>query len=130
MPDVFEKLKTTLADQYTIERELGAGGMATVYLAHDIKHDRKVAMKVMRPELAAVLGAERFLKEITVTAKLQHPRVVALYDSGDAGGLLYYVMPFVDGGSLPARSASSLSLAMPTREQINSTRLSPTTSDI
>ena len=103
MTDVFEQLKSALADQYTIERELGAGGMATVYLAHDIKHDRKVAMKVMRPELAAVLGAERFLKEITVTAKLQHPRIVALYDSGDAGGLLYYVMPYVEGESLRDR---------------------------
>jgi serine/threonine-protein kinase len=93
MIDVIERLTTSLADKYTIEREIGAGGMATVYLAHDIKHDRKVALKVMRPELAEVLGGERFLKEITVTAKLQHPRVVALYDSGEAAGLLYYVMP-------------------------------------
>ncbi len=103
MIDVLEKLQTALADQYTVERELGAGGMATVYLAHDLKHDRKVALKVMRPELAEVLGGERFLKEITVTAKLQHPRVVALYDSGEADGLLYYVMPFVDGESLRDR---------------------------
>jgi len=100
MPELFDRLKTALSDKYTIEHELGAGGMATVYLAHDLKHDRKVALKVMRPELAEVLGGERFIKEITVTAKLQHPRVVALYDSGEAGGLLYYVMPFVDGESL------------------------------
>ncbi len=103
MTEVFERLASALADKYTIERELGAGGMATVYLAHDLKHDRKVALKVMRPELAEVLGGERFLKEITVTAKLQHPRVVALYDSGEADGLLYYVMPFVDGESLRDR---------------------------
>jgi serine/threonine-protein kinase len=85
MPEVTEQLKTALADRYLIERELGAGGMATVYLAHDVKHDRKVALKVLRPELAAVIGAERFLKEIKVTANLQHPHILPLHDSGEAG---------------------------------------------
>ncbi|MCH7716169.1 MAG: serine/threonine-protein kinase [Gemmatimonadetes bacterium] len=100
MSDQFERLKTALADRYAIERELGEGGMAKVYLARDLKHDRSVAVKVLRPELAAVLGAERFLNEIRVTANLQHPHIVQLYDSGEAGGDLYYVMPFIDGESL------------------------------
>jgi serine/threonine-protein kinase len=85
---------------YTIERELGAGGMATVYLAHDVKHDRRVAVKVLRPELAAVIGGERFLNEIKVTANLQHPHILPLHDSGEADSFLYYVMPFVEGDSL------------------------------
>jgi serine/threonine-protein kinase len=100
MPEVTEQLKTALADRYVIERELGAGGMATVYLAHDVKHNRKVALKVLRPELAAVIGAERFLKEIEVTANLQHPHILPLHDSGEAGSFLYYVMPFVEGETL------------------------------
>ena len=113
MPDALDSLKNALADRYTIVRELGAGGMATVYLAHDIRHNRKVAMKVLRPELAAALGTERFLHEIKVTANLSHPRILPLLDSGTAasgtGGtsdnfgpraFLYYVMPFVDGESL------------------------------
>ena len=89
-----------IADRYRIERELGAGGMATVYLAQDLKHDRKVAVKVLRPDLAASLGAERFHREIRIAAALQHPHILPLYDSGDAGGFLFYVMPFVDGMSL------------------------------
>ncbi|UCF39505.1 MAG: protein kinase, partial [Gemmatimonadota bacterium] len=93
MPGVTEQLKTALADRYVIEQELGAGGMATVYLAHDVKHNRKVALKVLRPELAAVIGAERFLKEIEVTANLQHPHILPLHDSGEADSFLYYVMP-------------------------------------
>ncbi len=93
-------LAAALADRYRIERELGAGGMATVYLAHDVKHDRKVAVKVLRPELAAVLGAERFLNEIKVTANLQHPHILPLHDSGEADSFLYYVMPYVEGESL------------------------------
>ncbi len=100
MSDVAERLSTAVADRYEIERELGAGGMATVYLAHDVKHDRKVALKVLRPELAAVIGAERFLQEIKVTANLQHPHILALHDSGEADGFLFYVMPFVDGENL------------------------------
>ena len=96
-------LTTALSDRYRIEREIGAGGMATVYLAEDLKHRRKVALKVLHPELAAVLGGERFLKEIQVTANLQHPHILALFDSGAADGFLYYVMPFVEGESMRAR---------------------------
>src|SRR5215216_596109 len=94
------RLGAALADRYRIERELGAGGMATVYLAFDIKHDRKVALKVLKPELAAVLGAERFVVEIKTTAALQHPHILPLFDSGTADGFLYYVMPFVEGETL------------------------------
>ena len=97
------RLAAALADRYRIERELGQGGMATVYLAHDVRHDRKVALKVLRPELAAVLGAERFLGEIKVTANLQHPNLLPLFDSGEADGFLYYVMPYVEGETLRAR---------------------------
>jgi serine/threonine-protein kinase len=95
-----DRLTAALADRYAIEHELGAGGMATVYLAHDVRHNRKVAVKVLRPELAAVLGGERFLKEIEVTANLQHPHILPLFDSGEADSFLYYVMPFVEGESL------------------------------
>jgi len=105
MPELLERLQQALADRYRVERELGAGGMATVYLAHDLKHDRPVALKVLRQELAAVLGAERFHREIQIAAKLQHPNILPLLDSGEAGGLLYYVMPFVEGHSLRERLA-------------------------
>jgi serine/threonine-protein kinase len=98
-----QPLALALADRYRLDRELGHGGMATVYLAHDLKHRRQVAVKVLRPELAAVVGAERFLREIETTANLRHPHILPLYDSGDASGFLYYVMPFVDGGSLRDR---------------------------
>jgi tRNA A-37 threonylcarbamoyl transferase component Bud32 len=98
-----QRLHTSLAGRYAIEREVGRGGMATVFLAHDIRHDRRVAVKVLEPELGAVLGAERFLAEIKVTANLQHPNLLPLFDSGDADGLLFYVMPFVEGESLRAR---------------------------
>jgi len=94
------RLAAALADRYTIERELGRGGMATVYLAHDIRHDRDVAIKVLKPDLAAALGVERFLAEIRTTANLQHPHILPLFDSGAADGYLYYVMPFIDGESL------------------------------
>jgi eukaryotic-like serine/threonine-protein kinase len=97
------RLTAALADRYRVERELGEGGMATVYLAYDVRHDRHVALKVLRPELAAVIGADRFLKEIKVTAHLQHPHILGLIDSGEADGLLYYVMPFVEGQSLRDR---------------------------
>ena len=93
-------LQTALADRYTLRRVLGRGGMATVYLADDKKHYRAVALKVLLPGLAAFLGAERFLKEIQIAARLQHPHILALHDSGEAGGFLYYVMPYIDGGSL------------------------------
>ena len=95
-----DTLHTALAERYRVERELGAGGMATVYLAHDLKHDRKVALKVLKPELAAVLGAERFIVEIKTTAALQHPHILPLFDSGTADGFLYYVMPFIEGETL------------------------------
>ncbi|MBK6307345.1 MAG: protein kinase [Gemmatimonadetes bacterium] len=98
-----ERLRAALADRYRLAREIGAGGMATVYLARDIRHDRDVAIKVLKPELGAVLGVERFLSEIRVTANLQHPNLLPLFDSGEAEGLLYYVMPFVEGETLRAR---------------------------
>ena len=97
------RLAAALADRYHVERELGSGGMATVYLAHDLKHDRAVALKVLKPELAAALGRERFLREVALTAQLDHPHIVPLLDSGDAGGLVYYVMPYVEGESLRDR---------------------------
>jgi serine/threonine-protein kinase len=96
-------LTTALADRYRLERELGAGGMATVYLAYDLRHDRKVAIKVLKPELAAVIGAERFLREVKTLATLQHPHILGLIDSGEVNGTAYYVMPFVDGESLRDR---------------------------
>jgi tRNA A-37 threonylcarbamoyl transferase component Bud32/WD40 repeat protein len=95
-----DRLAAALADRYRIERELGQGGMATVYLAEDLKHKRRVAVKVLKPELAAVLGAERFVQEITTTAALQHPHILPLFDSGEADGFLFYVMPFIDGETL------------------------------
>ncbi|MDH3498215.1 MAG: serine/threonine protein kinase, partial [Gemmatimonadota bacterium] len=98
-----DRLAEALKDRYTIERELGAGGMATVYLADDPKHHRKVAVKVLRPELAAALGPDRFLREITTTANLRHPHILPLYDSGHAGDVLFYVMPYVEGESLRDR---------------------------
>ena len=100
MSDTIDRLKSALADRYTIEREIGAGGMATVYLAEDVKHRRTVAVKVLRPDLAAALGPERFLQEIEIAARLQHPNILALYDSGEADGFLFYVMPYIDGPSL------------------------------
>ena len=98
-----ERLTTAMSHSYRIERELGVGGMATVYLAEDLKHKRRVALKVLKPELAAVLGAERFVQEITTTAALQHPHILPLFDSGEADGFLYYVMPFIDGETLRAK---------------------------
>jgi len=103
VPDLMDRLKVALADRYRIELALGQGGMATVYLAEDVKHERQVAIKVLRPELAASLGAERFLREITTTANLHHPHILPLYDSGEADGFLYYVMPYVEGESLRDR---------------------------
>ncbi len=98
-----ERLSAALADRYTIERELGEGGMATVYLAQDIKHERKVAIKVLKPELAAMIGGERFVAEIRTTAALQHPHILPLFDSGAADGFLYYVMPYIEGETLRGR---------------------------
>ncbi|MFI5243592.1 MAG: serine/threonine-protein kinase [Gemmatimonadales bacterium] len=98
-----EQLNAALAGRYEIEREIGAGGMATVYLAHDLKHDRRVALKVLRSELAQSLGRERFLREIQLAGKLSHPHILPLHDSGDAGGALFYVMPIIEGQSLRDR---------------------------
>jgi len=103
MADAASRLAAALANRYFIERELGAGGMATVYLARDLKHDRQVAIKVLRPELAAVIGADRFLAEIKTTANLQHPHILSLFDSGTVDGTVFYVMPFVEGESLRDR---------------------------
>ncbi|HSR93168.1 MAG TPA: serine/threonine-protein kinase, partial [Gemmatimonadales bacterium] len=107
------RLSTALSDRYRIERELGQGGMATVYLAQDLRHDRRVAVKVLRPELAAVIGADRFLSEIKTTANLQHPHILPLFDSGDADSFLFYVMPFVEGESLRDRLSREKQLPIP-----------------
>ncbi|MBT8336401.1 MAG: serine/threonine protein kinase, partial [Gemmatimonadetes bacterium] len=103
MSDPFTALTSALADRYTIERELGRGGAAAVFLAEDLRHHRKVALKILRPKVAEAVGRDRFLKEIEVAAGLIHPHIVPLFDSGDASGVLYFVMPFVEGESLRAR---------------------------
>ena len=105
MPETSDLLTAALADRYRVERELGRGGMATVYLAHDLRHDRPVALKVLRPELAASLGPERFLQEIRIAARLQHPHILPVHDSGEAAGRLWYTMPYVEGESLRQRMA-------------------------
>jgi serine/threonine-protein kinase len=118
--DVSERLRTSLADRYRIERVLGRGGMATVLLAHDLRHDRPVALKVLRPELAATLGPERFHREIRLAARLQHPHILSVYDSGEADGQLWFTMPFVDGESLRERIAREKQL--PIDEAVRLTR--------
>ncbi|MEJ2678810.1 MAG: serine/threonine-protein kinase, partial [Gemmatimonadota bacterium] len=100
MATPLEQVRAGLAEGYLIERELGSGGMATVFLARDRKHDRDVAVKVLRSDLAAAVGPERFLREIRITARLNHPHILPLLDSGEAGELLFYVMPYVEGGSM------------------------------
>ena len=107
------RLSTALGDRYRIERELGQGGMATVYLAQDLRHDRKVAVKVLRPELAAVIGGDRFLSEIRTTANLQHPHILPLFDSGSADGFLFYVMPFIEGETVRDRLNREKQLPIP-----------------
>ncbi len=111
-PDELNRLRAALAGRYTVERELGRGGMATVYLADDLKHGRKVALKVLRAELGALLGPDRFAREIQIAAGLNHPHILPLYDSGNAGGLLFYVMPYVQGGSLRQRLTRERQLAI------------------
>src|SRR5689334_8880081 len=103
MPELVTRLQQALSDRYRIDGEIGAGGMATVFLAQDLRHDRKVALKLLRPELSAVIGAERFLAEIKLTANLQHPHILPLFDSGEADSYLFYVMPFVEGETLRTR---------------------------
>ncbi|OLC33263.1 MAG: hypothetical protein AUH81_14620 [Candidatus Rokubacteria bacterium 13_1_40CM_4_69_5] len=103
LADLLARLQSALAGRYTIERPLGRGGMATVYLARDLKHDRLIALKVLHAELAAALGAERFLREIRLAARLQHPHVLSVHDSGEAAGQLWFTMPYVEGESLRDR---------------------------
>src|ERR1043165_2155308 len=118
MTDLASTLRAALADRYAIEREVGRGGMATVFLSQDLRHQRRVALKVLHPELSLSLGSERFLREIQIAARLQHPHIVPLYDSGQAGRLLYYVMPFVEGESLRQRLERSGQLPLEEAVQI------------
>ncbi len=118
MTDILDRIAGHLSDRYRVERELGRGGMATVYLATDLKHDRRVALKVLHPELGAILGGERFLAEIKVTANLQHPHILPLHDSGEADGLLYYVMPYVEGESLRQRLDREHEMAVDTAVEL------------
>jgi eukaryotic-like serine/threonine-protein kinase len=113
MSIIRDRLVEALADRYRVERELGQGGMATVYLAQDLKHRRRVAVKVLKPELAAVLGADRFVQEITTTAALQHPHILPLFDSGEADGFLFYVMPFIEGETLRTKLDRETQLGVP-----------------
>jgi serine/threonine protein kinase len=108
-----DRLIAALADRYAIEHEIGRGGMATVYLARDLRHERAVAVKVLHTEIAAVLGPERFLREIRIAAGLQHPHLLPLLDSGEADGFLYYVMPYVEGESLRERLNRERELSVP-----------------
>ncbi|MEP7067259.1 MAG: serine/threonine-protein kinase, partial [Gemmatimonadota bacterium] len=103
MTDLLDRLRSYLSERYRIEDEVAEGGMAIVFRATDLKHERTVAVKVLKPELSAMVGADRFLREIRITAQLQHPHILPLYDSGAAGELLYYVMPFINGESLRGR---------------------------
>src|SRR5262245_44159566 len=112
MASVRDKLTQSLSDRYGIDEEIGRGGMATVFVAEDLRHHRRVAVKVLHPELALSLGSERFLREIRMAARLQHPHIVPLYDSGQAGDLLYYVMPYVEGESLRQRLDRNPPLAL------------------
>ncbi|HEY3013401.1 MAG TPA: serine/threonine-protein kinase, partial [Gemmatimonadales bacterium] len=126
MSDTRSRLEVALANHYRIERELGRGGMAVVYLAHDIRHDRPVALKVLHPELAATLGTDRFLQEIKLAARLQHPHIISVHDSGTAGqqgseaGLLWFTMPYIDGESLRERLLRERQL--PLEEAVRITR--------
>lgn len=118
MPDVAERLRVALSDRYRVERHLGAGGMATVFLAEDLRHERQVAVKVIRPELAEALGPARFMREIRVTASLTHPNIPPLLDSGEADGLLYYVMPYIPGATLADRLRAEVRLGLEEALQI------------
>ncbi|MBA3645868.1 MAG: protein kinase [Gemmatimonadaceae bacterium] len=120
MTGPLERLRAALSDRYSVEREVGAGGMATVYLADDLKHGRKVAVKVLRPELAAALGPDRFPREIRILARLQHPHILPLLDSGEVEGILYYTMPYIDGESL--RQRIDREGALPVHEAVRITR--------
>ena len=138
MPDIPPSLADALRDRYRLERALGQGGMGTVYLAEDLKHRRQVAIKVLRPELAAGLGTDRFLREIEVAARLQHPAILPLHDSGETGGWVYYIMPYVEGeslrdrlarqGELPVDEAVRVLSQTPTARASSTGTSSPTTS--
>ena len=118
MVDQLARLQTALTGRYTIERELGRGGMAIVYLAQDLKHRRSVAIKVLHPELAAAVGTDRFLREIEIAASLTHPHIVPLHDSGEADSFAYYVMPYVEGESLRERLTRETQLPVDEAVQI------------
>jgi serine/threonine protein kinase len=120
LSDVLDRLQSALANRYHLERELGRGGMATVYLAHDLKHDRPVALKVLHPELGMALGPERFLREIQYAARLQHPHILTVLDSGESAGLLWYTMPYVEGESLRDRLRREVQLDLPDAVRIAS----------
>ncbi len=120
MADTLPRLTAALAGRYRIERELGRGGMATVYLADDLKHGRQVAIKVLRAELSSALGPDRFLREMEIAARLSHPHILPLYDSGDAGGSLFYVMPYIKGESL--RQKLTRERELPVDEALTITR--------
>jgi serine/threonine-protein kinase len=128
MTDLLDRLKTAVADRYSIQQELGRGGMAVVYLAQDQKLNRQVALKVLRPELAASIGSERFLREIEIAASLNHPNILALYDCGEADGQLYYTMPFVEGETLRDRLDREKQLSSPSRTRWRSPGKSATPS--
>ncbi len=113
MTDLRNQLQSTLADAYALDRELGAGGMAVVFLAHDLKHNRHVALKVLRSEVGAAIGRDRFMREVAVTARLQHPHILPVFDSGESAGYLWYTMPYVDGETLRTRLARVGRLPLP-----------------
>ncbi len=120
MSNLLRQLTSALRDHYVVQRELGHGGMAVVFLAHDLRHDRDVALKVVRPDLAASLGVDRFLREIQIAAKLAHPNIIPLYDSGVEEGHFYYVMPFITGESLRDRLNGEKQLPIDDALQITS----------
>ena len=120
MDNSLAQLRGALSDRYEVRGEIGSGGMATIFRARDLKHERDVALKVFRPEVAELIGTERFFREIRIAAKLTHPHILPLHDSGQADGLLYYVMPLVEGESLRARLAAARQL--PIGEAIRITR--------
>ncbi|HTL04533.1 MAG TPA: protein kinase, partial [Gemmatimonadales bacterium] len=112
MSELQQRLQSGLTGRYTLERELGQGGMAVVFLARDLRHDRKVALKVLRPEISVEIGADRFLREIKMAAGLTHPHILPVFDSGEAGGLLFYVMPNMEGRSLRERIEAEKQLSL------------------
>src|ERR1044071_10324058 len=112
MSQLIEDLRTALQDRYSVDREVGRGGMATVCVAEDLKHGRRVAIKVLSPELSSSMDGDRFKREIQIAARLSHPHILPVFDSGEANGLLYYVMPFVEGESLRGRLKRETQLAI------------------